>query len=45
MPRPSNSASRSATGSSNPSHVAPAIIVSVVLMAAVTGYAWWESIR
>lgn len=25
--------------------VAPAIIVGVVLMASVTGYAWWESIR
>lgn len=25
--------------------VAPAIIVGVVLMAGVTGYAWWESIR
>lgn len=25
--------------------VAPAIIAGVVLMAAVTGYAWWESIR
>ena len=25
--------------------VAPAIVAGVVLMAAVTGYAWWESIR
>lgn len=25
--------------------ITPAIIAGVVLMAAVTGYAWWESIR
>jgi hypothetical protein len=25
--------------------VAPVIIAGVVLMAGVTGYAWWESIR
>jgi len=25
--------------------VAPAVVAGVVLMAAVTAYAWWESIR
>lgn len=43
--RDSADAAFSVLGSDSRRAVAPAIVAGVVLIAAVTGYAWWESIR